>query len=248
MRGGYMKKCILAAAIILAGFNSTSALAKAKSKVSVDFAFPKDRAANIVVFRPDVQVGSIGASGITSPNAEWTADGRKNLLAALEADQAKFGRKVLVVEDSEGADGKAIADYQSLSRAVSGAVFEHKFFGRKLPTKKDKFDWTLGPSANQITSLSRGNYALLLYTNDAYSTGSRKLLKAFSFLAAGSVTLDRNHRGFASLIELETGKVVWMNVDLGADGDPREPEGAAKRIENLLGSMPGRPSSSKAAK
>jgi hypothetical protein len=243
-----MKKYIVIAAIVLAGINPSNASAKAKSKVSVDFSFPKDKPVNIVVFRPDVQVGSIGASGITSPNAEWTAEGRKNLLAALEADQAKFGRKVLLVEDSEGPDGKAIADYQSLSRAVSGAVFEHKFFGKKLPTKKDKFDWTLGPSAKQITNLNGGNYALLLYTNDAYSTGSRKLLKVLSFLGSGSVTIDRNHRGFASLIELETGKVVWMNVDLGADGDPREPEGATKRIENLLGSMPGRLSSNKAAK
>jgi hypothetical protein len=243
-----MRKHVVAIAIALVSFNSTSLFAKAKSKVSVDFAFPKDRPVNIVVFRPDVQVGSIGASGITSPNAEWTADGRKNLLAALEADQAKFGRKVLVVEDSEGPEGKAIADYQSLSRAVSGAVFEHKFFGKKLPTKKDKFDWTLGPSAKQIANLNGGNYALLLYTNDAYSTGSRKLLKVLSFLGSGSVQIDRNHRGFASLIELETGKVVWMNVDLGADGDPREPDGAAKRIENLLGSMPGRADFGKVAK
>lgn len=243
-----MKKFFAVAAIILASFDFSGALAKAKSKTSVDFAFPKDRPVNIVVFRPDVQVGSIGVSGIVSPNAEWTTDGRKNLLAALEADQAKFGRKVLVVEDADGADGKAISDYQSLSRAVSGAVFEHKFFGRKLPTKKDRFDWTLGPSAKQITSLNGGNYALLLYTNDAYSTGSRKLMKVLSFLATRTATFDRNHRGFASLIELETGKVVWMNVDLGADGDPREPEGAAKRIENLLGSMPGRADTGKVVK
>jgi hypothetical protein len=67
----------------------------AKTKSDINFTFPKDRPVNIVVFRPDVQVGSLGTSGVESPNADWTADGRKNLAAALEQDQAGYAHKLI---------------------------------------------------------------------------------------------------------------------------------------------------------
>lgn len=212
----------------------------AKTKSDINFAFPKDKAVKIVVFRPDVQVGSLGTSGIESPNAEWTEQGRKNLAAALIKDQARQSNQIVFLEDKEGADGQIIADYQSLFRAVSGAIFLHKFFGAKLPTKKDKFDWTLGPEVKKIGDMTGANYALLLYTHDSYGTGGRKAMQVFALLAFGAVVQAGIHNSYASLVDLDTGQVVWFNVKLGADGDPREADGAEKRIAQVLETMPGR--------
>lgn len=215
-------------------------LANAKTKADINFVFPKDKTVKIVVFRPDVQVGSLGTSGIESPNAEWTEQGRKNLATALVKDQARQSNQVIFMEDREGAEGQMIADYQSLFRAVSGAIFQHKFFGPKLPTKKGKFDWTLGPDVKKIGDMTGSNYALLLYTHDSYGTGGRKAMQIMALLAFGAVVQAGIHVSYASLVDLDTGQVVWFNVKLGANGDPREVDGAEVRIAQLLETMPGR--------
>jgi hypothetical protein len=216
-------------------------IAAAKSKSDINFTFPPGKPVKIVVFRPDVQVGSLGVGGIESPDADWTAQGRKNLADALTKDQAKLSNQVVFLEDKEGADGQLVADYQSLFRAVSFAIFQHKFFGPKLPTKKDKFDWTLGPGVKKIGDLSGANYALLLYTHDSFGTGGRKAMQIVALIAFGAVVQAGIHISYASLVDLETGQVVWFNVNLGAKGDPREAAGAESRIAQVLATMPGRP-------
>ncbi|MCZ8172037.1 MAG: hypothetical protein O9272_09895, partial [Brevundimonas sp.] len=49
------------------------------------FVFPADTAIKVVVFRPDVHVGSLKVGGVDEPNADWTAAARKNIQAAMEA-------------------------------------------------------------------------------------------------------------------------------------------------------------------
>ena len=47
-----------------------------------------------------------------------------------------------------------VADYTALHKAVADSVLAHKYYGAKLPTKKDKFDWTMGPGAAKLGELS----------------------------------------------------------------------------------------------
>jgi hypothetical protein len=220
-------------------------IASARSKSDTNFTFPPGKPVKILVFRPDVQVGSLGVGGIESPDADWTAQGRKNLADALVADQTKLSNQVAFLGDKEGADGQLAADYQALFRAVSFAIFEHKFFGAKLPTKKDKFDWTLGPGIRKVSEGTGANYALLLYTHDSFGTGGRKAMQIVALFALGAFVPAGVHNSYASLVDLETGQVVWFNVNLGARGDPREAAGAQARIEQLLATMPGRPAPAK---
>jgi hypothetical protein len=215
-------------------------VAAAKSRTDINFTFPTDKPVTIVVMRPDVQVGSLGTSGIESPNADWTAQGRKNLAEALVKDQAQFDRKIVMLPEQEGENAQLVADYQALFRAVSFAIFQHKFFGAKLPTKKGKFDWTLGPGAKKLGELGGGNYGLLLYTHDSFGTGGRKAMQIVALLALGSFVPAGVHQSYASLVDLDTGQVVWFNVNLASAGDPREPDGALRRIQQLLSTMPGR--------
>jgi hypothetical protein len=238
MRASYLIGLL---ALALASTNTASA----RSKADTNFTFPPGKQVKILVFRPDVQVGSLGVGGIESPDADWTAQGRKNLADALVADQAKLSNQVVFLGDKEGADGQLAADYQALFRAVSFAIFEHKFFGAKLPTKKDKFDWTLGPGIKKVSEGTGANYALLLYTHDSFGTGGRKAMQIVALFALGAFVPAGVHNSYASLVDLETGQVVWFNVNLGARGDPREAVGAQARIEQLLATMPGRPAPAK---
>ncbi|MDY7098702.1 MAG: hypothetical protein SXU28_11240, partial [Pseudomonadota bacterium] len=47
------------------------------------FTFPESGEMKIVVFRPDVSVGSQKVGGLVEPNAEWTETARTNIQAKL---------------------------------------------------------------------------------------------------------------------------------------------------------------------
>lgn len=49
------------------------------------------------------------------------------------------------------------------------------------------------------------------------------------------------HKGFAGLVDLHTGDLVWLNADMQMGGDVRDADGAQKRVGQLLAGFPGRP-------
>lgn len=95
----------------------------------------------------------------------------------------------------------------------------------------------------QLPALQNADYALFIWTHDEYGSTGRKLLQAVGFLGAivGLPTTVSSgvHRGYAGLIEIKTGDLVWINADHAIGGDVRTPEGAAKRVTQLLDNFPG---------
>lgn len=227
-------------AVIAAFLSVLPVAADAKVKVNKDFAFPPGRA-KIVVFRPDVQVGSFGVGGIDTPNAEWTEQARKNLADQISAQQQATGNDAVFLPEQEGDKAKLVADYQALFRAVAGAVSEHKMNpAAKLPTKKDKFDWTLGPEAARLKDVGGGDYALFVNTHDAYGTAGRKVMQLLVGGMFGAGMKAGIHQSYAALVDLSTGELVWFNLDPASGGDPRTPEGATKRMGQLFKGFPTR--------
>ena len=55
------------------------------------------------------------------------------------------------------------------------------------------------------------------------------------------------HKGFAGLVDLRTGDLVWLNADMQMGGDVRDPAGAGKRVRQLLEGFPGKPVEAPAA-
>ena len=233
-----MRLRVLAAAAALM-VAAVPGVAWAKVEASKTFRFPANQPAKIIVFRPDVEVGSMGVGGVQEPNAEWTQTARDKLSAQLTEHQKASGNEVIFLPEQEGDRARLVADYQSLFRAVAGAVVEHKMNpGAKLPTKKDKFDWTLGSGATQLGQLAGGDYALFLYTKDAYGSAGRKVAQVLMAGLFGAYMPAGIHTSYAALVDLKTGDLVWFNVDPGSGGDPRTDEGATKRIRQLLETFP----------
>jgi hypothetical protein len=199
----------------------------AKAVAKEGFAFPKDKPLSIVVLRPDVKVGSLTTGGIDEANAEWTAKARELIADALQHSPRASGAKFSFLDEPQGEAGAYVADYRALFRAVSDAIITHKLFpGNRLPTKKEKFDWTLGPGAAHLREIGGADYALFFLTHDAYGTAGRKVAQ---FLAAGLLGVyvpPGVHMGYAGLVDLSTGEVVWFNADVQMGGDVRTPDGA----------------------
>jgi hypothetical protein len=211
-----------------------AAPAAAKTRKDPAFALPTDHAVTILVFRPDVMVGSMTTGGLAQPDADWTESARANLAAALKADPRTRGHHILFAPEQTGEAAERLADYQALFGTVAGAIVEHKYLGSRLPTKRHRFDWTLGPG---VAALGDADYGLFLFTRDDYGTTGRKALQIVA-LGVGLAVQAGVHISYAGLVDLKTGALVWFNMELAAGGDPRTGEGAAKRVSRILETLP----------
>jgi hypothetical protein len=200
----------------------------------------------ILLLRPRIKVGAQSAGGMFEPNADWTAQARDNIAIALRQAQGSLGNQIILQDEPVGDAVQVSADYMALFSALAMSVIEYQFFpGNRLPTKlrdnrSGNFDWTLGPGVSTIPGGADADYALFIYTEDHYGSTGRKMLQLFAAMGGVAVTAGV-HKGFAGLIDLRTGHLVWLNADVRMGGDVRTPEGAQRRVQQLLEDFPGRP-------
>lgn len=202
----------------------------------------KPGTARIVLMRPAIRVGSQSTGGMFEPNADWTAQARENITRALNSIQANLGNQIITYDEGATGEGALATQYGNLFGAVSDSVIEYQFFvGNRLETKKrkDSFEWSVGPGLANLSSLQGADYALFINTNDAYGSTGRKVLQVFAALGGVAVT-SGVHVGHAGLVDLKTGELVWLNADRQMGGDVRTPEGAMKRVTQLLEGFPGK--------
>lgn len=223
---------------------ASPASAQERSARRPGFSLPANGQSRILLLRPSIKVGAQSTGGMFEPNADWTAQARENVRAALNRAQAGLGNRIIVQEETAGEGAQVLADYMSLFSVLAGSVIEYQFFpGNRLPTKlRDNrsggFDWTLGPGVSAIPGAADADYALFIYTEDHYGSTGRKVLQLFA--AMGGVAVRAGvHKGFAGLIDLRTGHLLWLNADVQMGGDVRTPEGAQRRVTQLLEDFPG---------
>ncbi len=232
--------------------------AMAGGVVREGFTFPNQGDVKIVVFRPDVQVGSMRVGGMDEANPDWTKQARDNIQTAMEANGEAHSAQMHFLGDYDGADGELVNQYRGLFEAVASSVFQHHTLGDHLPTKlaprpdpnspkRYQLDWTLGDQAARLKSVTGGDYALFFFTHDAYGDAGRKVAQLIFAGVFGGYIPAGIHIGYASLVDLKTGNIVWFNTDLAMGGDPRNAEGAAKRVSQLLAGFPLRDAGTQAA-
>lgn len=248
-----MKTGIVRAAAAFAGacLLSIAQPALAGNIVRDGFTFPKEGEVKIVVFRPDVQVGSLRVGGLDEPNADWTAAARTNMQKAFETAAEAREAKLEFMGDPEGENAKLLDDYRGLFQVVSNTAMTHGIFFDKLPTKlvkqadpkakkKYRMDWSLGPEAAKLREATGADYAMFVYTKDSYGDAGRKVAQLLMAGLFGSYMPAGVHVGYAGLVDLKTGDLVWLNADIMMGGDPRDAEGATKRVSQLMTGFPKR--------
>jgi hypothetical protein len=237
-----MKANGLCAAILAGLIVVLSGCAATRQMADVQFQPPRGNY-KLIVLQPDISVGVLTVGGLIEPHEEWTTQARENVLKALTAQQASRGGETLIAHTREeaGADPTLVSDLLNLHQAVGASIQLHKYTMRQLPTKKDRFDWTLGTRAVEFGQATQYDYALFLRAQDTFSSGGRVALQAASimtcmvgvcFIPAGGQQV-----AFASLVDLKTGRVVWFNYLSTGVGDIRSPEGADKLVKALLDNM-----------
>ena len=248
-----MRKFAIAATVALA--MTASACVETRQFADLQFTPPQGDY-KLLVLRPDVNVSELTAGGMTQPRADWTDQARTNIIAALRAQQAARGGKMLVAErrgSVPGVDPDTVAEIERLNYVVDQSIVLHKYYGISLPTKRNRgLDYTLGEAAVELGRKTGYDYMLFLHAEDNRASAGRTALQVIGI--AGCIvgfcapSGGANQLAYASLVDLKSGDVVWFNVvQTGSQlpgvtfGDIRTPQGAALMVERLLGRMkPGR--------
>lgn len=240
-----LKKVTLSVAVAMLCFATAPTSAQEKSATKQGFELSANSNKKILVFRPAVRVGAQSTGGVFEPNGEWTERAKANIQTALEKFQQKLGNEVIIAPEAYGDDARNLQEHLALFAAISQAVIEYQFFiGNRLPTKKrdnkaQVFDWSLGKGVADLPGAKDADYALFIYNKDAYGSTGRKVLQVLALLGPGIAITSGEHQGFAGLVDLKTGDLLWLNADGEMGGDVREVDGSEKRVQQLLEDFPG---------
>ena len=243
--------------IALAAALSVSTAGCVETRQFADLQFtPPQGDYKLLVLRPDVSVTELTTGSLPQPRADWTEQARAAITAALRAQQAERGGKLLVAERRNqvaGVDADTIAEIERLNYVVGQSIVLHRYSGLSLPTKRGKgLDYTLGQAAVDLHRKTGFDYMLFMHAEDNRASSGRTALQVVGI--AGCIigfcapSGGSNQLAYASLVDLRSGDVVWFNVvKTGSQlpgvtfGDIRTPQGAAQMVDRLLGRMkPGR--------
>lgn len=194
------------------------------------------KSAEVLVMPVDVELFSMSAGGVNEPRADWTASAHAHMQQALQAKSLKLGLKFKQM-DEKAADEHA--ELISLHAAVARSIALHHSTGGawSLPTKEGKLDWSFGEAMQPLKQQTGSQYGLFVWVRDSYASAERKL--AMVGLALLGVGLTGGAQvGYASLVDLSTGQIVWFNRLARGSGDLREAGEAVESIDALMTGFP----------
>lgn len=220
----------LSLALFLVGCASSASVKQIDRLESVT-ANPK-----ILIMNPDVKYYLLTVGGVPQPQAEWTEAARINFSTSLYAFTKERGINVITSNQSDQLTDIEIS-YQKLYSAVGSSILTHHFGHFKLPTKKGAFDWSLGPGIAAIGEKYGADYALFSYYRDYQASGGRTAFAIFAALAGVGIATG-GEGGFASLVDLRTGDIVWFNRVASGVGELREKDGARAAVDLLFKDLP----------
>ncbi|MCP5366809.1 MAG: hypothetical protein H6907_10390 [Hyphomicrobiales bacterium] len=222
---------ILASGCVTSKFSTTEKLQR------------KEGPLRIVLMPIDVELGLLNAGGVVEPNAEWTAKAKNFILedvrTKLAAQQAE-----LVLADDDLADlptEDTRLQLVKLHEAVGRSILLHQYRDAgglmPLPTKDNNFDWSLGAEIGALRQHYNADYAMFVFVRDSYTSAGR--VAVIIALALLRVPVHGGSQaGFASLVDLNSGDLVWFNRLARAEGDLRKAEGAQETVDVLLTGFP----------
>ena len=195
----------------------------------------------LVIVPADMELFSLSGGGVLEPRADWTDAAQKHFRTALLA------RKEVAtgdIQELKETDLDELGQLNALHGTVAEAVFAHHMMRMPpLPTKNDALDWTLGEAVKPLHDRTNADYALFFWVRDSYASAERKaamvaMTVVGALLGVAVVPMGGQQVGYASLVDLKTGRIVWFNNLARASGDLREPKAAEETVEALLKTFP----------
>lgn len=232
-RGASRAAALVAAACFAVSMTAAQAQTPSRNLAPGFTALPKD--AKVMVAPLDVELFELTAGGIMAPKADWTEAANRHMGGALKRKAAALGLESQFIPDAVVEEH---AELMHLYAAVARSIAQHHNGALKLPTKEDKLDWGFGDSMQPLQKSIGARYALFTWVRDSYASAERKaMMVGLAILGVGIA--GGAQVGYASLVDLQTGQVLWFNQMFSATGDLRDEKSATQSLDELLKGFPG---------
>lgn len=196
--------------------------------------------ARILLVQPRIELGLLTAGGVTEPRAEWSQAAREHLQRHIQQSLAKDQHQFVQGNVDDLMEGR-IGQVVRLNEAVMAAIIAHEYngyAGAKLITQGEGFTWTVGEGAQLVGQNFNADYALFVSGKGNYSSAGRKAAFVAASVLGVGIPLG-SQQVTASLVDLRTGQVLWVNfANAGPGADMRDDEGAATLVAALLKDVP----------
>jgi hypothetical protein len=193
--------------------------------------------AKVAIMPVDVELFSISAGGVLEPKADWTENAQRFMTEAMSEKKQRWGVAATAVKDS---DAEEFSELVALQAAIARSISFHYWYGgpNALPTKNGQLDWSLGNEpVKSLQEKTGADYGLFVWFRDSYASGERKVMMVG--LALLGVGLPGGQQfGYATLVDLRSGQVMWFNQMQSGTGDVREAEPARNTVDKLLAYFP----------
>ena len=193
----------------------------------------------ILLMPPDIRYYLVTAGGVPEPHAAWTEAARANFTRAIQDLARDNDTELAILSDADMQPAEI--GYSKLHEAVGTMAMVHHFGTARLPAKGKTFDWTLGTGVSEIADEHGADYALFVYYRDEQASGGRVAMAVLAAAVGGYMDTGGEY-GFASLVDLRSGDIVWFNVVGAGSGELRDASGARAAVNTLFKDLPaGRP-------
>lgn len=193
--------------------------------------------AKVLVAPLDVELFVMTAGGSLEPRADWTEAAQRHMKTALAERKKSLGLSTTELSNDQADE---MAELLALQGAVARAVAMHHVGYLKLPTKEEKLDWHVGDVFKPLQQATGARYALFTWVRDSYASAERKAMMVGMALLGVGLT-GGMQVGYATLVDLDTGRVLWFNQSFSQFGDLREAEPARASVKVLLSGFPEAP-------
>lgn len=227
-------------ALLLVGSITLGVSACVQTDVMTKSELSKPTGKGRVVLMPvDVELYSLTAGGVAEPKADWTSAARGHVANALRRQlQARHADLVDYAEPEDQALLDRHRQLTKLHKEVGASLLKYSITpGLRPPTKKGKLDSSLGPEAVALGESAKADYGLFVVLRDSYSSAGRKALMVGAALMGVGIS-GGAQVGYASLVDLRNGDVVWFNRLSSDTGDLREADPAQAAVQQLVKGIP----------
>jgi len=212
--------------------------AQTQVKQKVGHYEPK-QSVSVLLMPVDIELSALTAGGVKEVRADWTEAAIKHVSKTLRRQLEKHDDKLLdYVEPQDPADLQEHNQIIKLHELVGSTMMVHSLVPATMPpTIKDSFQWSLGEEVSSLREASGAEYGLFIFIRDSYATAGRKALIVTSALFGVGIG-GGSQIGFATLVDLRNGSIVWFNRILKQTGDLRTEDAAYSAVKELIEDIP----------
>lgn len=222
-------------ALVVSACLTAPAIGAAKQK-TVE---PAPAPIKVLLLPVDYDILEMSAAGMIEPVPDATREAEAMLLNSADLVlRAKKRFQVIDLPAMSDEEKEVLKEHIALYKLTAvNAAQMLRMGGPAWKAKQKNFDYSIGDGLKFLIERSGADTAMVVAGAKVGTSGGRVAM--FILLAAAGVALPMGgSQATAGLIDLDTGRILWLEERMGLKGNVREQPGADLAMRSLLGPYP----------